>query len=184
MICALLNKAPSRVALASGVCQRPGVLGFQPSLVPASGVSCQSGSLFPPDLAKSAPCVNIEATTHRDPRDDLFGSGSSLRHSLFTEKPCDRGNSASLGFAHHHAHFQVLARRVDLCGGTALRSAIVNLNRVIARHRELLRIRVHRAQTVNSLRPSHAFPDAFPLVCRISPLLRCSFDPQVGSCCH
>ena len=31
MICALLNKAPPRVALASGVCQKPDVLGFQPA---------------------------------------------------------------------------------------------------------------------------------------------------------
>ena len=31
MICALLNKAPSKVALASGACQKPGVLGFQPA---------------------------------------------------------------------------------------------------------------------------------------------------------
>ena len=31
MICALLNKAPSRVALASGVCQKPGVICFQPA---------------------------------------------------------------------------------------------------------------------------------------------------------
>ena len=29
MICALLNKAPSRVALPFGVCQKPSELGFQ-----------------------------------------------------------------------------------------------------------------------------------------------------------
>ena len=31
MICALLNKAPSRVALPSGDCQKPGELGFHPA---------------------------------------------------------------------------------------------------------------------------------------------------------
>ena len=31
MICALLNRGPSRVALASGACLKPGVLGFQPA---------------------------------------------------------------------------------------------------------------------------------------------------------
>ena len=31
MISALFNKKPSRVALASSVCQKPGVLGFQPA---------------------------------------------------------------------------------------------------------------------------------------------------------
>ena len=31
MICALVNKAPSRVALPSGDCQKPGELGFHPA---------------------------------------------------------------------------------------------------------------------------------------------------------
>ena len=31
MICAVLNKAPSRVALPSSDCQKPGELGFHPA---------------------------------------------------------------------------------------------------------------------------------------------------------
>ena len=118
MICALLNKAPSRVALAwrlpeTGCARLPARLQHQAnggrdwtcSLVPASGVSCQNGNLFPPDLTNSAPCVDIETSPHCDPPADLFNSGRSLWHSLFAEEPCDRGNRARLGFAHHRTHF-------------------------------------------------------------------------------
>ena len=61
MMCALLNKAPSRVALPSGDCQKPGELGFHlasnteqmvadigpVALIPATG----HGGLFPPKSA-------------------------------------------------------------------------------------------------------------------------------------
>ena len=104
--------------------------------------------------------------------------------TLLNVKPCDCGHCASLGFAHHRAHFlKVLAHRVDLCGGRSLCSVSIDLNRVDARHREFLRLRFHLAQTVDSLGPSSAFPHALPLLCCTSPLPCCSFDPQVGSCC-
>ena len=98
------------------------------SLVPASGIFCQSGSLFLSDLANSAPCVDIETSPHCDPLADLFNSGSSLWHSLFAAEPCDRGNSARMGFAHHRTHFEVFAHRIDLCGGRALCGVAVDLN--------------------------------------------------------
>ena len=78
MIHALLNSAPSREALVSGVFQEPGVLDFQPAsnteqmvadIGPVSwfqrreGVSCQNGSLFPSDLTNSAPCVDTETSS-------------------------------------------------------------------------------------------------------------------------
>ena len=78
MICALLNKAPSRVALPSGDCQKPGELGFHPasnteqmvaeigprSLIPATGVSGQHGGLFPPKSADSSSRVNTTISPH------------------------------------------------------------------------------------------------------------------------
>ena len=81
MICALLNKASSSMSLASDIYQNFGVLVFQPasnpehmaaeigtcSLVPTSGVSCQNGSLFLPDLTNSASRVDSETHPHRDP---------------------------------------------------------------------------------------------------------------------
>ena len=110
-------------------------------------------------MTNSAPCVDIETSPHCDPLADLFNSGGSLWHSIFAEEPCDR---------------------VDLCGGRALRGVPVDLNTVYARHREFLRIRVHLAQTINSLGPASAFPYAFPFVsCRYL-FPRCGFDPQVG----
>ena len=39
---------------------------------------------------------------------------------LSPKYPCDCGNSASLGSAHHRAHFPVSAHRVDLCGGSSM----------------------------------------------------------------
>ena len=106
------------------------------SLVPASGVSFQNGSLFHPDLTNSAPCVDIETSPHCDPLADLFNSGGSLWHSLFAEEPCDCGVRARLGFAHRRAHFEVFAHRIDLCDGRSLCSVAVDLNRLYARHRE------------------------------------------------
>ena len=51
-----------------------------------------------------------------------------------TKKPCDCGNSASLGPA-------LSPCPVDLCGGRSLCGVAVDLNRVDARHREFLRLR-------------------------------------------
>ena len=125
-----------------------------------------SGS-FPADLTNSAPCVDNEAPPHSDPLADLLNSGGSFRHPLFTEKPCDRGESASSGSALSSYPFS--AHRVDLCGGSSLCGVVADLNRVDARHREFLRLRIHLAQAVDSLGPSSALPDALPLVCRASP---------------
>ena len=96
------------------------------------------GSLFPPDLANSAPCVDIETSPHCDPLADLFNSGGSLWHSHFAEEQCDCGNSARLGFAHHRTHVEVFAHRMVLCGGRSLRRVVVDLHRMYARHREFL----------------------------------------------
>ena len=125
MICALLNKAPSTIALVSGVCQPASkteqmVAEIGPAAwVQRRGVCCQNGSLFPPDLTSSASCVDIETSPHCDPLADLFNSGGSLWHSVFAEEPYDRGNSARFCFAHHRTHFEVFAHRIDLCGGRA-----------------------------------------------------------------
>ena len=135
MICALLNKASSRAALESGVCQKPGLLGFQPAsnteqMVADIGpvawfqreVSCQNGSLLPPELTNFEPCVDIETSPLCDPLADLFDSGGSLWHSLYAEEPCDCGNGARLGFTHHRAHLEVFAHRIDLCEVVCLSS--------------------------------------------------------------
>ena len=42
--------------------------------VPASGIIRLDGGSFPPYLTNSAPCVNIEATPHRDPLADVLNS--------------------------------------------------------------------------------------------------------------
>ena len=44
-----------------------------------------------------------------------------------------------------------------------------SFEQVNACHRELLRLRVHLAQTIDSVGPSPAFPYAFPLTCGTSP---------------
>ena len=77
MICALLNRAPSRAAQTSVACQKPGVLGLQPAFKTEQIV------------AEIGPV----AWFHR-----LWS---------FAEEPCDCGNGARLGFAHHCAHFEV-----------------------------------------------------------------------------
>ena len=108
---ALLNKAPSREALPSGDCQKPGELGFHPasnteqmvaeigpvSLIPATGVSSQHGGLFPPKSADSASRVNITISPHCDPLANLLNPGSGLWYSLDSEKPCDCGDWCMLG---------------------------------------------------------------------------------------
>ena len=119
-ICAMVNRAPSRVARGRDWTCR---------FVPSTGILCQDGGYFPPDLTSSAPYVDIAAPPHRDPLADLFDSGSSLWHSPFTEKPFDCGNSASLGSAHHRAQFHVSAHRDDLCSGSSLCGAAVDLNK-------------------------------------------------------
>ena len=78
-----------------------------PPRVPSSVVFSQSGSLFTPDLTNSAPCIDIETSPHCDPLADLFDSGGNLWHTSFGEEPCDCGNGARSGFAHHSAHFEV-----------------------------------------------------------------------------
>ena len=119
-ICATVNRELSKVARG-----RDWTCRFVPSTV----ILCQGGGYFPPDLTSSAPCVDIEAPPHRDPLADLFDSGSSLWHSPFTEKQCDCGNSASLGSAHHRAQVHVSAHRDDLCSGSSLCGAAVDLNK-------------------------------------------------------
>ena len=52
-----------------------------------------------------------------------------------------------------------------------------------ARHPELLRSRVRLTQTIDSLRPSSAFPDAFPSVGCASSFPACGFDPEVCDGC-
>ena len=111
---AWLNKAPSRVALASGACHKPGAVGFQPAskteqivaeIGPVDFVQ-RRGSFVKMGQFSSRPCeFLIEAPPHRDPLADLFGSGGNLRHPPFTEEPCDRGVSANLGFARRRTLF-------------------------------------------------------------------------------
>ena len=110
----------------------------QDGLILVCVIFAKIGRLFLPDLTKSAPCVDI------DPLADLLNWGGSLWHSLFAEEPCDGGNSARLGFAHHRT-LEVFAHSIDLCGGRALRGVAVDLNKVYARHREFLHPRVHLA---------------------------------------
>ena len=92
-----------------------GVLGFQPASNTEQMVAeigsvawfqrlgsfAKMGAFFLQSLRNSAPCVDIETSPHCDPLADFFNSGGSLWHSLFAEEPCDRGNSARMGFAHH-----------------------------------------------------------------------------------
>ena len=59
----------------------------------------------------------------------------------------------------------------------------VDLNRVNACHRELLRLGVRLAQAIDSLGPSPAFPYAFPLTCGTSPFPCSRLDPQISGCC-
>ena len=65
--------------------------------------------------------------------------------------------SASLGSAHHRAHFQVSAHRIDLCGGSSMWCMPVIVSFCASR--------VHLGKTIDSLGPSSAFPGALPLVC-------------------
>ena len=109
---ALLNKAPSRAALASGDCQKPGVLGFQPAskteqMVAETGpvawfhrrVSLdQMGAFFTPTLRYLRLVAALEALDIRDPPTDLLDFGSSLRHSPFIEKTMRLWKSRKLGF--------------------------------------------------------------------------------------
>ena len=59
----------------------------------------------------------------------------------------------------------------------------INLKRMDARHRELLRSRVHPAQPTDSLSSSPSFPDAFPLIGCASSVPCCGFDTEIcGNC--
>ena len=127
--------------------------------------------------------LRLVSTPHRNPLADLLNSGSSLRYTFYSEKPCDCGDRACLGLSRNRAQLQTSAHGVDLCVGCSLRCVTVDLNRVNACHREFLRLRVHLAQTIDSLGPSPAFPYALPLTCGTSPFPRSRFDPQISGCC-
>ena len=64
---------------------------------------------------------------------------------LAPKKPCDCGNRACLGLSQNRTQLQAFARGDHLCIGCSLRRVPIELNRVDARHRELLRLRVHLA---------------------------------------
>ena len=64
-----------------------------------------------------------------------------------------------------------------------MRCVTVDLNRVNACHRELVRLGVHLAQAIDSLGPSSAFPYALPLSCGTSPFPRSRFNLQISGCC-
>ena len=159
MVCALLNKAPSMVALASGACQNPGVLGFQPApeteqivaeIGPVTwfqrlGSFARVGAFSPQTLRIRRLVSTLKTSPHCDSLADLFDSGGSLWHSRFAEEPCDCGNGARLGFTHHRTHIEVFAHRIDLCGGRSLRRVSTDLNLLYACHREFLRLRVDLA---------------------------------------
>ena len=161
-ICALLNKASSRVTLASGACQKPGVLGFQPAsyteqrvaeIGPGAwfqrrGVICQNGSLF-----FSRPYGFCTLCRHRSPSTSrsthwLARRWQQFAALAFRTKTMRLWKYRKLGFCPSPARFQVPAHRVDLCGGCSLCGVSTDLDTVDARHREFLRLRVHLAQTV------------------------------------
>ena len=119
MICALLNKAPSRVALASGICQRPGVLGFPPSLVPRGSLA-KVGAFFLQTFR------NLRLVSTSKPRHIVIhlltcSALAAVSRTRFSPK-----DHATVVLAQAWVlpitvpHFQVLAHRIDLCGGTAL----------------------------------------------------------------
>ena len=93
-------------------------------------------------------------------------SGSGLWHSLDSEEPCDCGDGTCLGLSQNRPQLQISAHGIDLCFGCTLRCVTVDLNWVNTCHRELVRLRVHLAQAMDSLGPSPAFPYAFPLARR------------------
>ena len=120
---------------------------------------------------------------HSDPLADLLIPGSSLWYTL------DSKNHATVVMGHAWVspktvpNFQISAHGVDLCVGCSLRCVTVDLNRVNACHRELLRFGVHLEQAIESLGPSPAFPYAFPLACGASSFHRSRFDCQISGCC-
>ena len=77
---------------------------------------------------------------------------------LTPKNPCDCGDRACLGLSPNRAQLQISAHGVDLCVGCSLRCVTVDLNRVNACHRELLRRRfiLHRRLTLLDIRlPFH-----------------------------
>ena len=165
MICASLNKAPSRVALASGACQKPGVLGFQPAsnteqmvaeigpaaLVPASGVSCQHGSIFPQTL-RILRLVSTLKPLHIVIHSLTCSTRVAVCGTRFSPK-----NHATVELA--HAWFlpitapilRFLHIALTCVVDAALRGVAVDLNRMYAHHREFLRLRIHLAWTIKTL---------------------------------
>ena len=124
-------------------------------MVPASGVSCQNGNLFPPDLTNFASCVDIETPPHRDPLADLFDSDSSLRHSLFTEKSCvcETAQAWFLPITVTIFKFLHIALICAVDAPCAVRPSI-DLNRVDARHCDCCAYEfiLHRRLTLLALR--------------------------------
>ena len=128
MICALLNRAPSRVSLASGACQKLGVLGSQPASNTEQMVAeigpvawfhllwsfAREVAFLSPQTLRIPRFAPTSKPPHCDPLADLFNSGGNLWHTPFAEKTCDCGNGARTCFAHHSAHFEVFAHRVYL----------------------------------------------------------------------
>ena len=140
-------------------------------------------AFFLPKSADSASRVNITVSPHCDPLANVLNPGSGPWYSLDSEKPRDCGDGASLGLSQNRAQLQISAHGVDLCVGCSLRYMTVDLNRVNACHRELLRLGVHLAQAIDSLGPSPAFPYALPLTCGTSPFARSRLDHQISGCC-
>ena len=134
------------------------------------------GGLFPPKSADSASRVNITISPHLDPLANLLNPVSGLWYTLDSENHVT-GDGACLGLSQNRAQLQISAHGVDLCVGCSLRCVTVDLNRVNACHRELLRLGVHLAQAIDSLGPSPAFPYALPLACDTSPFPRSRFNP-------
>ena len=127
-ICAFLNRAPSKEVLASGACQKPGELGYQPAsrteqiaamigpvaLFQRRRSSARIGAIFLQTMR------TLRLVSTLEPRHIVI-------HSLFCsilvaicgtrfslKNPCYRGSSASSGVAHHRTNFQIAAHRADL----------------------------------------------------------------------
>ena len=120
MICALFNKAPSRVALASGACQKPwctrlpatlqhrtnGGRDWACSLVPASGVFCQNGSLFSQSfriLRLVSTLKPLHIVIHSL---DLFNSGGILSRGITSGLQSVANSSASSRKPHASAYWE------------------------------------------------------------------------------
>ena len=150
-------------------------------LVPASGVFCQSGGLFLTQTLRIRRPVSTLKPLHIVIHSLICSTRVATCGTRFSPKNHATVEMAHARvFAHHRAHFEVFAHRIDLCGGRSLRSMAMDLNRLHACHREFFRLRADLAQTINSLGPAFAFPYSFPLVGCTFPFSRGGFDHQVG----